>query len=210
MVLSVGALTWEKDPFNHLDVGSRVLAAVPDAIHIFVGDGPMGEAMRRRVAQNGSQARTMFLGSRADMGDVLAAADVVLFASRSDGMEGMPAVVIEGGMGGLPVAAFAVAGVSEVVVDGQTGLLAPPGNTELLPSIWNVSLWTPICEPDSERLRRHAVEPCSRSTRSHLSTSTYLRKWQAKRASLSTRTTTDLSKSTRLQRIHKDGWWFIA
>ena len=69
----------------------------------------------------------MFLGSRADMGDVFAAADVVLFASRSDGMEGMPAVVIEGGMGGLPVAALAVAGVSEVVVDGQTGLLAPPG-----------------------------------------------------------------------------------
>jgi glycosyltransferase involved in cell wall biosynthesis len=132
VVLSVGALTWEKDPFNHLDVGSRVLAAVPDAIHIFVGDGPMGEAMRRRVARNGSQARTMFLGSRADMGDVLAAADVVLFASRSDGMEGMPAVVIEGGMSGLPVAGVAVAGVSEVVVDGQTGLLAPPGNTELL------------------------------------------------------------------------------
>ena len=132
VVLSVGALTWEKDPFNHLEVGSRVLAAVPDAIHIFVGDGPMREAMRRRVAQIGSQERTMFLGSRADMGDVLAAADVVLFASRSDGMEGMPAVVIEGGMSGLPVAALAVAGVSEVVVDGQTGLLAPPGDTDLL------------------------------------------------------------------------------
>ena len=53
VVLSVGALTWEKDPFSHLEVSSRVLAAVPDAIHLFVGDGSMREAMRRRVAQRG-------------------------------------------------------------------------------------------------------------------------------------------------------------
>ena len=152
----------------------------------------------------------MFLGSRADMGDVLAAADVVLFASRSDGMEGMPAVVIEGGMGRL-VAALAVAGVSEVVVDGQTGLLAPPGDTDRL----SQHLERLVLDPDLRaRLGAAAavgaVEPCSQSTRSHLSTSTYLRKWQAKRASLSTRTTTDLLKSTRLKRIHKDGRWFMG
>jgi len=56
---------------------------------------------------------------------------VLLFASCS---EGMPATVIEAGMVGLPVAGYAVAGVSEVVESGMTGLLAPAGDTRLLRS----------------------------------------------------------------------------
>ena len=103
----------------------------------------------------------MFLGSRADMGDVLAAADVVLFASRSDGMEGMPAVVIEGGMSGLPVAAFAVAGVARWSSMGKPGCSRLQETPTVFRSTWSVSFWTPICEHDSVRLRRHAVEPCS-------------------------------------------------
>jgi phosphatidylinositol alpha-1,6-mannosyltransferase len=130
VILSVGALTWEKDPFTHVEVGSRVLADVPDAIHVFVGDGPLRDQTRRRLIDGGSAERSKLLGSRDDMGDVLASGDLVLFASRSDGMEGMPAVAIEAGMRGLPVAAFAVPGISEVVVDEQTGLLARAGDAD--------------------------------------------------------------------------------
>jgi glycosyltransferase involved in cell wall biosynthesis len=60
----------------------------------------------------------------------LTASDVLLFASRTDGMEGMPATVIEAGMVGTPVAGYAVAGVPEVVVDGVTGFLVPPGDVD--------------------------------------------------------------------------------
>ena len=40
---------------------------------------------------------TRVLGSRVDIGDLMAASDVMLFASRPNGMEGMPAVAIEAG-----------------------------------------------------------------------------------------------------------------
>ena len=56
----------------------------------------------------------------------------MLFAGRPDGMEGMPAVLIEAAMVGLPVVAFDVAGVSEVVMNGETGFVVPWRNIAAL------------------------------------------------------------------------------
>jgi glycosyltransferase involved in cell wall biosynthesis len=132
VVLSVGALTWEKDPLALVEVGRRVLARIPDSLLVFVGDGPLRDETQQAAAESGFGDRIRFMGSRTDIADILSAGDVLLAASRSDGMEGMPANAIEAGMAGLPVAAYSVAGVPEVVVDGTTGLLAQPGNVEEL------------------------------------------------------------------------------
>jgi len=59
----------------------------------------------------------------------LRAADVLLLASRT---EGMPAAILEAGASGVPVAAYAIAGVPEIVEDGVTGLLAAPGDVDRL------------------------------------------------------------------------------
>jgi glycosyltransferase involved in cell wall biosynthesis len=125
VLLSIGALVREKDPSSHLEVSRRVLEVRRDAFHLIVGDGPLrGTAEdENRAKANGDRVR--FLGVRSDVADLLSAADVVLFASRPDGMEGMPAVLIEAGMCGAPVAGFDVAGAGEVVVDGVTGRLVP-------------------------------------------------------------------------------------
>jgi glycosyltransferase involved in cell wall biosynthesis len=55
----------------------------------------------------------------------------MLLASKT---EGMPACVIEAGIAGLPVAGYALAGVPEAVVSGDTGLLVPPGDRDALTS----------------------------------------------------------------------------
>ena len=128
VVLSLGALTWEKDPIAHIEIVAGAFDSLTGLVHLVVGDGPLrdrveGEARRRRPA------RTIILGSREDVADILAASDVLLLASRT---EGMPACVIEAGMAGRPVVAYALAGVPEVVVDGQTGLLARPGDADSL------------------------------------------------------------------------------
>ena len=127
VMLSLGALTWEKDPLVHVEVASQVLAERPLAWHLIVGDGPLRGALQAAVGRNGTSARVLVLGARGDVGDLLAASDVLLFASCS---EGMPATVIEAGMAGVPVAGYAVAGVAEVVESGTTGLLAPSGDVE--------------------------------------------------------------------------------
>jgi glycosyltransferase involved in cell wall biosynthesis len=129
VLMSLGALTWEKDPLAHLDVSAAVLAERPEARHLFVGDGPLRPVLERAVLERDLRGRVLLLGSREDVPDLLGAADLLMLASR---VEGLPGCLIEAGMSGVPVAAYAVAGVPEVVVDGVTGLLVPPGHQEAL------------------------------------------------------------------------------
>jgi glycosyltransferase involved in cell wall biosynthesis len=130
VVLSLGALTWEKDPSAHLAVAQRVLGDRADALHLIAGDGPLRHRTESTAAASPVADRIRFLGVRDDVADLLGAADVLLFASRPDGMEGMPGVLIEAGMSGVPVAGFDVAGASEVVANGVTGRLVPWGDAD--------------------------------------------------------------------------------
>lgn len=129
VVLSLGALTWEKDPPAHVRIAADVARAHPDLIHVIAGDGPMRAETEAEARRLGVAGRTRFLGSRDDVPDLLAASDVLLLASRT---EGMPACVIEAGVAGVPVAGYAIAGVPEAVVSGQTGLLSAPDDHRAL------------------------------------------------------------------------------
>ncbi|HEX9891562.1 MAG TPA: glycosyltransferase family 4 protein [Actinomycetota bacterium] len=129
VVVTLGALTWEKDPGAHLDILAHLADDQPGLVHLFAGDGPLRVELEARAAREGLDRQARFLGSRSDIGDLLGAADVLLFASRPDGMEGMPASLIEAGMAGLPTVAYGVGGVDEVIVDGETGYVVPHGDT---------------------------------------------------------------------------------
>jgi glycosyltransferase involved in cell wall biosynthesis len=125
VVLSLGALTWEKDPKEHLAVTAPVLAADPDVVHLLVGDGPLRGDVERAIQARSGGTQVRLLPTQADVRPILAASDVLLMASRS---EGMPASVIEAGTSGLPVVAYALSGIPEVVIDRETGVLAAPGD----------------------------------------------------------------------------------
>jgi L-malate glycosyltransferase len=127
VLLSIGALTWEKDPLTHLQVSERVAAELPDVVHLIVGDGPMRAELQEVIHARSMMNRVQILGSRTDVPDLLAASDVLLFASRPDGMEGMPAVLIEAGLMGVALVGYDIVGVSEVVLNGETGVLVPHG-----------------------------------------------------------------------------------
>ena len=141
VVLSLGALTWEKDPQAHLDTMALVRREVPDAVHLMAGDGPLRSQVARAVEMAGSAQLTKLLGTREDVAELLAMSDVLLLASRS---EGMPGCVIEAGMAGVPVAAYEVAGVSEVVQNGVTGFTVPRGEIRTLAD----RLITLLSDPD--------------------------------------------------------------
>jgi glycosyltransferase involved in cell wall biosynthesis len=127
VVISLGALSWEKDPLAHVEVGARVLRRLPDATHIILGDGPMRSQVAAAIERHSLKDRILMVGARADVADFLTASDVLLFASRPDGMESMNASVIEAGMLGIPATAYAVGGVPEIIVDGVTGRLISAG-----------------------------------------------------------------------------------
>ena len=126
VVLSLGALVWEKDPIAHLEVLKRIRRQI-EVFHVFAGDGPLRGELETAIRREGLEEHVLMLGSRSDIGDLLLASDIMLLASRS---EGMPGCLIEAGMAGLPVIAYSVAGVPEVVVDGATGVLVAPGDLE--------------------------------------------------------------------------------
>lgn len=100
---------------------------VPEAELWVVGErlasdrGPDLEAL---FAASGLGARLRRLGYREDIASVLAASDIFALPSH---FEGLPMSIIEAMLVGLPVVATAIRGPREQVVDGETGLLVPPG-----------------------------------------------------------------------------------
>ena len=124
VVAYIGALSGEKD------VGAAVVAvaALPGVRLAIAGDGPERAAVAA-AARGLAPGRVDFLGPVADPALTLAAADVLVLPSRT---EGIPAVLIEAGLSGLPVVATDVGGVREVVVPGETGLLVAPGDATAL------------------------------------------------------------------------------
>lgn len=119
----VGALAEEKD----VQAAVRATGRLADCRLVVVGDGPL-RAELEALARRHAPGRVVFTGA-GDPRAAFAAADVVCLPSLS---EGMPGVLIEAGLSGLPAVATAVGGVSEIVRDGATGRLVPPGSVDAL------------------------------------------------------------------------------
>jgi L-malate glycosyltransferase len=86
-------------------------------------------SVRADIARRGLEGSIHFLGHRSDVAAILGAADVFAIASRD---EAFGLVYLEAMMAGLPVVAEKSGGTPEVVVDGETGLLAPPDDVEAM------------------------------------------------------------------------------
>lgn len=115
-----------------LDAFARLGTLSPSTTLHVVGDGPEravleAQAERLRVAD-----RVRFLGFQADIPRLMAALDVVVLASTHT--EVLPLVVMEAMAAGCAVVATSVGGVPELVEEGQSGLLVPPGDVDALAS----------------------------------------------------------------------------
>jgi glycosyltransferase involved in cell wall biosynthesis len=120
MVTFVGALTEGKGPDRFVEVVAALRGRGLDLRARIIGGGPLGPSL---VGPAGA-AGVELLGSRSDVADLLARSDIMVFPSRPTG-EGMPGVLIEAGLSGVPVVATDVPGARTVIADGETGMIVP-------------------------------------------------------------------------------------
>ncbi|HRP06992.1 MAG TPA: glycosyltransferase [Gemmatimonadales bacterium] len=125
----VARLNRIKDQPTLLRAVRRVVDAIPEFRLDVVGDGPMDPIVRSLAAELGIEHAVSFNGMQDDIRPWLADADVFVLSSLS---EGVSITLLEAMAAGLPAIATDVGGNREVVVSGETGLLVPPGNPELL------------------------------------------------------------------------------
>jgi glycosyltransferase involved in cell wall biosynthesis len=93
---------------------------------VFLGDGPERARLEAQAVERHLATRVMFPGQRRDVAAWLAACDIFVLPSLS---EGLPLSVLEAMAARKPVIATAIGGTPEVVVHRRTGLLIPPGNS---------------------------------------------------------------------------------
>jgi len=125
----VGRLSVEKGVDIFLHAAARVLAHCPDAKFIVAGDGPDRAELETLIDQLGIRGSVRLLGRRDGMPSLYASLDVMVSASRQ---EGLPISILEGMASRLPLVATAVGEVPSVVKDGRTGVLVPADDPDLL------------------------------------------------------------------------------
>jgi glycosyltransferase involved in cell wall biosynthesis len=129
LALAVGQLERIKGHHVLLRAWPTVRRAVPDASLVLVGDGRRRLDLERQARRLGVADSVRFLGFCCPATPHLAACDVLVQPSLT---EGMPNVVLEAMALGRPVVATRVGGSIELIEEGETGLLVPPVDADAL------------------------------------------------------------------------------
>lgn len=120
---TVGRLNEVKRQADLLEATRLRLDAGDHICLILVGDGPMREHLTQTRDRLGLQGHVRLLGARADVPALLAAMDVFVLCSRT---EGYSLALVEACAAGLPAIATDVGGNQEIVTPGVNGLIVPP------------------------------------------------------------------------------------
>ena len=126
---TVGSLTPKKDQATLIDAAALLAPKHPSLRVVIVGGGRLEAQLASNVRRLGLEKTISMVGCRDDVLQILPAFDVFALSSR---YEGLPLALVEAAATGLPCVATSVGGVSEVVEDGETGLLVPPADADAL------------------------------------------------------------------------------
>jgi glycosyltransferase involved in cell wall biosynthesis len=129
VVGTISVFKHQKAPLDFVNVARRVAAEVPGARFVMVGDGELRPEVDRALAKGSLDGRFHMMGWRREIPDLLRAFDVFLLTSL---WEGLPKVVPQAMLSGVPVVATAVDGTREIIDDGKDGFLCRPGDVETM------------------------------------------------------------------------------
>lgn len=125
-LIFVGAFTEQKQPDRFIEVVRHLRSDGRSVKALMVGDGPLAVTLAPQAAAQGIE----LLGERQDVPELLGRSDVFVFPSRPAG-EGMPGVLIEAGMSGLPTVATSTPGAASVICEGETGMIVDDSVTAI-------------------------------------------------------------------------------
>jgi sugar transferase (PEP-CTERM/EpsH1 system associated) len=139
-----------KDPCNlvraFIDLRRRLAGRGPDVRLLMAGDGPLKRQAQALLEASGEAQAAWLPGSRDDVPALLRQLDVFVLGSRREGISN---TVLEAMASGLPVIATAVGGNRELVIEGATGSLVPPENSDALAA----AMARYACDADMRRER---------------------------------------------------------
>jgi len=156
VIAVVGRLRREKGHRFLFEAVARLRDRFPGILVVVAGDGSLREELREYARALGIGEQVLFLGFRTDVAEILAASDIFALPSLS---EGLGTAIIEAAAAGRPIAATRVGGITDIVADGETGLLVEPGDAEgLARAIGRLAEDRAFAERLGEAAKRYAFE----------------------------------------------------
>ncbi len=165
LVTTIGSLCPNKGQEEFLKAAKQVNVDMPNTVWMMIGKDiefkGAYEAKLKMLAQNlGLNGQVIFTGYQDDPLSLLNACDLFVLPSKR---EGMPLVVLEAAALKKAVIASAVGGIPEVVQDGETGILIPPGDSQalglaMLKLLRDPKLARTMGEAGFRRIREHFSE----------------------------------------------------
>lgn len=129
LVVFAGQLRPHKDPMAVIEVASRLAGGEIKARFLILGDGPLRRTLQREIIRRGCEGIVTLAGFRPDAIHAIAAADVVFIPSR---IEPFPRVGLEAMALQRCILASRSGGITEQIIDGESGLLADAGDYDTL------------------------------------------------------------------------------
>lgn len=129
LIGAAGRLSPEKGFDVFVTAAEQVLRTHPSAGFVLFGEGAERARLQQQINAAGLNQTVILCGFRADLDRFLPHFDLLVLPSYT---EGLPNVVLEAFGAGVPVVATAVGGTPEVIEDGVSGYLVPPGDANTM------------------------------------------------------------------------------
>jgi glycosyltransferase involved in cell wall biosynthesis len=133
-IVSIGRLVVFKGFDDLIDACAKLAHRRMEFVCDIIGDGPLRETLQAKIEQLGLSSRVNLLGSLSQGAvlEKLHAADIFALASTTDvqgATDVFPTVILEAMASARPVVSTRLAGIPELVIDAQTGILTSPGDS---------------------------------------------------------------------------------
>jgi glycosyltransferase involved in cell wall biosynthesis len=129
VISNVGRFSFSKAQRYTIESFSRLKKDISNLKLVLVGEGELLEQCKRLAADLGVKDDVIFTGYTGKVGEILSITDLFMFTSLR---EGLPRVIVEASLMKIPVVAFEVEGIREVITDKESGFIVKQYDTDLL------------------------------------------------------------------------------